>query len=341
MKSKPTIRDVARVAGVSQGTVSRVINGQPYVNAETQRRVLDVMVQLGYQPNSVAQSMRTKATRMVGFMIADVTNPVFGSFVKAAEAILHSAGYTLLLANTGGSPTIESELVTILQQRRVDGLILSVGNEHNPALISALREVSFPVVLMDRDLGLPFDAVMADHAKGMYQATHHLLSLGHRRIALITASQSIRPGRERLKGFGQAYLAMGLQPDPALVRSGSLSAEYGFREAHAMLTARRPPTAIIAGGNQILAGVLRAVGMLDLKIPAQLSLISCDDTDLSALYSPPITVISRDLSEMGRTSAELLLARLRNNQDGEPQRVMLPTQTVLRDSCAAPLGFNE
>jgi LacI family transcriptional regulator len=340
MKTKPTIRDVAKVAGVSQGTVSRVINSQPYVNSETQRRVLEVMAQLGYQPNGVAQSMRTKATRMVGFMIADVTNPVFGSFVKAAEAILHSAGYTLLLANTAGNPVIESELVTVLQQRRVDGLILSVGNEDNPALVSALRDVPFPVVLMDRDLGLPFDAVLADHAKGMYQATHHLLSLGHRRIGLITASQSIRPGRERLKGFEQAHIAMGLRPDPVFTRSDSLSAEYGFREAHSMLTARRPPTAIIAGGNQTLAGVLKAVGMLGVKIPEQLSLITCDDTDLAALYSPPITVISRDLSEMGRTSAELLLYRLRSAEDGEARCVILPTQTVLRDSCAAPRGFN-
>ncbi len=336
MSSKPTIRDVARVAGVSQGTVSRVINRQPYVTPDVQQRVLDAMRELNYEPNAVAQSMRTRSSRTIGFIIVDVSNPVLGAFAKVAQQVLHAAGYTLMLANSSGHPELESELVTVLQQRQVDGLIMTVSTEDNPALLAALGKVQVPVVLLDREVGVPFDAVLADHARGMNQATQHLLALGHRRIGLITASQLIRPGRERLKGYKQAHAALGLAVDPALVRTESLSADYGFREAYSFLTMQLPPTAIIAGGNQILVGVLKAIGVLGVKIPEQLSLISCDDTDLTALYTPPITVIHRDLEEIGRTSAELLLYRLRNGLQTEPRRIMLPTEILLRESCAPP-----
>jgi LacI family transcriptional regulator len=294
------------------------------------------MRQLNYRPNAVAQSMRTRATRTVGFIIMDVSNPVFGSFVKAAQEVLHEANYTLVLANTGGRPALESELVTGFQQRQIDGLIMAISSEHNPALLDALGKLRVPVVLFDREIPMPFDAVWGDHARGMVQATQHLLKLGHRRAGLITAGPSIRPGRERVRGFEEAHQALGLPIDPALVRNGSLSAEYGRREAYALLTMPDAPTALIAGGNQILVGVLKAVAILGLKIPDQLSLISCDDTDLTALYSPPITVIHRDLHEIGRTAAELLLYRLRGGEERAPRRVIMPTELVLRQSCAPP-----
>lgn len=337
MASLPTIRDVARDAGVSVGTVSRVINGQPYVTAKVQQRVQDAMRRLHYRPNAVAQSMRTRMTRAVGFIIVDVANPVFGAFVKAAQEVLHAADYTLVLANTGEHPAFESELVTTFQQRQIDGLIMTVSTEDNPALLEVLGRLQVPVVLLDREIAMPFDAVLGDHARGMFQATEYLLKLGHRRIGLITASQGIRPGRERVRGYMDAHRTMGIALDPTLIRSGSLAAEYGSREAYTLLTMPAAPTALISGGNQILAGVLKAVSSLSIKIPEQLSLISCDDTELSALYNPPIAVIKRDLHEIGRTAAELLLQRLQGDTNPTPRRVSMPTELVLRESCAPPM----
>ena len=262
MASPPTIRDVARDAGVSVGTVSRVINGQPYVTAEIQQRVQEAMRRLNYRPNAVAQSMRTRATRAVGFIIVDIANPVFGAFAKAAQEVLHAADYTLVLANTGERPAFESELVSIFQRRQIDGLIMTVSNEDNPKLLEVLGQLQIPIVLLDREIAMPFDAVIGDHARGMSQATEYLLKLGHRRIGLITASQGIRPGRERVRGYVDAHRSLDIDLDPTLVRSGSLATEYGRREAYALLTMPAPPTALISGGNQILAGVLKAASSL-------------------------------------------------------------------------------
>jgi LacI family transcriptional regulator len=285
--------------------------------------------------------MRTKSTRTIGFIFVDVAIRVFGSFVKAAQEVLHGANYSLVLANTGGARGLERELVTVFEQRQVDGLIMTVTDENHPELGDLLSRLQAPVVLLDRELAGAFDMVLTDHARGMYQATRYLLELGHRRIALITASQAIRAGRERLRGFTESHTALGLAVDPALVRSESLSTEYGFQEAYALLTMDAPPTALIAGGNQILTGVLRAVHTLGIEIPRQLSLISCDDTDVTALATPSITVVNRDLLQIGRTAAEMLLYRLRDGRDGGPRRVMLPTHILLRESCAAPMKHGE
>ena len=227
-------------------------------------------------------------------------------------------------------------MVTVFQKRQVDGLIMTVTDENHPELAEQLGRLNVPVVLLDRELPGAFDVVLSDHARGMYQATNYLLELGHRRIGLITASQSIRAGRERLRGYTEAHVARGVFIDPALVRSDSLSSEYGFHEAQTLLTMEDPPTALIAGGNQIFTGAMRAVQMLGISVPRQLSLISCDDTDLTALATPAITVVKRDLSQIGRTAAEMLLYRLRDTNNGGPRRITLPTQILLRDSCAAP-----
>jgi LacI family transcriptional regulator len=336
MQRHTTIRDVARLAGVSVGTVSRVLNGHRSVTPETMRKVMSVMEAHAYQPNAVAQSMRTRNTRMVGFIISDISNTLFSSIVKAAEGVLQEAGYTLVLANTGEGTVREVELIHLLQQRRMDGLIMTVFQEGNTAVQEAIQNLRLPVVLLDRELPIPVDAVYADHASGMFQATKHLLELGHRRIALITESRLNRPGRERIRGFEQAFQSLGLTPDPDFICSRSLSAEYGFRESYSLLTGSHRPTAIIAGGNQILVGLLKAVRLCSVRIPEDLSVISCDDTDLTALATPPVTVVQRSVRDMGRQAAALLIQGLEEGPGGEPRRILLPTELLLRQSCAPP-----
>ena len=170
----------------------------------------------------------------------------------------------------------------------------------------------------------------------MRQATEYLLRLGHERIGLITANRHISPGRARIEGFEAAYRDAGVKLDPAMIRARSLSAAHGFQETLSLLSRGDRPTAIIAGGNQILVGVLRAVRQMKLTLPDHLSLISCDDTELTELASPPVTVIWRDIGLVGRTAADLLLQRLGAKEPWEPRRIILPTELLVRGSCGKP-----
>ncbi len=331
---RSTIRDVARVAAVSQGTVSRVINGLS-VGQELRQRVLSAIDQLQYQPSAIARSMRTLSTSSVGVVITDISNPVLAVILKGAEEILNPLGYTLIVGNTAHQPERERSLLETLLQRRVDGLLLAAESDQNRELHEYLaRQVQVPVVLIDRAMPLPYDRVHVDHAHGVRQATEYLISLGHRRIALITADRSSFPGRNRIEGYEAAFRHAGLDIDPDLVHSRSLTAQYGFRETSFLLSSHSPPTAIICGGNQILEGTLAAVRNTGWTIPDRLSVIACDDTVLTRLSLPAITVVYRDLELLGRMAAELLVERMRGQSSAEPRSVVLPTSLVLRDSCA-------
>jgi LacI family transcriptional regulator len=189
-------------------------------------------------------------------------------------------------------------------------------------------------VLLDRELPLDIDAVHTDHASGLRQATSYLLGLGHRRISIITAGPDIRPGRERVRGFVEAFAKAGLVAPPDLIRSQSLSVDFGFREASALLQMRNRPTAIIAAGNRILVGVLRAIQQQQVAIPRDLSLIACDRSDVALLYPGPITLIDRPVEEIGRTAAQLLLERLGGHGDRPAQRIQFPTHLILGGSCS-------
>ena len=168
----------------------------------------------------------------------------------------------------------------------------------------------------------------------MLQATSYLLELGHRRIAIINGGKEIRPGRERLRGYMEAYERRNIPAPLDLVRSHSLSVDFGFREATTLLQQRDRPTAIIAAGNRILVGVIRALQQHNVSVPGDISLIGCDRTDLALLYPGPITLIDRDMEEIGRTGAELLLDRLKNGIDRPAQRIFFPTRLIMGGSCA-------
>lgn len=331
-----TIRDVARTAGVSLGTVSRVLNRNRSVSESIRERVLQTINALGYQPDAVAQSMRTQATRTIGIIVPDVSNPLFSNVVSAAEAVLTEAGYSTLLANNHDSVDREIELVNMFRRRRTDGLLTSVSHEGEPRLTDAYRSAGIPVTAIERELAVATDSVGADHAGGIEQAVRYLIMLGHRRIGMITVPTAGRPGRERVRGFRATLAAAGISPDPALIVAEGYSAEYGFSSAHGMLSLAAAPTAILAGGNQ-MSGVLKAARMLGRRVPDDLSLIILGDSDLASLVVPPLTAVRWDIQEVGRSAARLMLSRLQVGHDEPPRRVVMPTELILRQSCA-PLG---
>ena len=332
-----TIKDVAKLAGCSLGTVSRVVNGSASVTEKTQIRVRKAMERLNYKPNAIARSMRTQKTQAVGFIVNEISNPLFSHIATAAEELLMDRQQLLVLGNTSNNPVRELELIRSLDGRQVDGFIIAVSDEKNKDVLEALSHLSVPVVLLDRELDQPFDAVLSDHAAGVETAVSYLVELGHSRIALITGGDQTRPGRERLAGYKKACTKFGIPDDRNLVRTGFMSAQFGYEEACGLLSDENRPTAIIAGGNQIFVGVMRAIKLFRLSVPEEISLVACDETELSELADPAITVISRDLNELGRTAAQLLARRMGEQGDNAATRkIVLPTELIVRGSCSRP-----
>jgi LacI family transcriptional regulator, galactose operon repressor len=327
------MREVAERAGVALSSVSRVLSGHPDVSEVMRNRVRDAVAALGYEPDMLAQSMRTGATMTVGFVVSDISNPLFAQIGLGAEVRLRASGYALQLANSMSRPELDARHVRLFRSRRVDGLLLSLADEDDGEAVGAVAASGIPCVLVDREAPelAEMSAVLSDHAAGMTEAVGHLLELGHQRIALINGNPHVRPGKERAKVLRR--LTRGRPDVTAQLRQGSFTAEHGEATSIELLSQPHRPTAIIVGGNQILAGVLRGIRAAGLRVPSDLSLITCDDVPLAEFLEPPIATVSRKPGEIGRVAAELLLDRMAG---AEPRRVTLPTGFRATDSCAKP-----
>lgn len=326
------MREVAELADVAISSVSRVLSGHPDVSAEMRERVLEAVNKLEYEPDFLAQSLRRGATLSVGFVVGDISNPLMATITSGAESVLRAAGYSMLLMNSEHDPELDAAHIRFFQARRVDGMILSLASERRPETIDVLAHVDVPIVMIDREVPSELGAsvVRSDHRTGMRTAVEHMLDLGHRRIALITGALDLWPVRERIAGMAEAVAGRGV-PDETITLIGSLSAEHGEASTEQLLHMTPRPTAIVAGGNQVLAGCVRALGRNGIRIPDEMSLVTCDEVALSELHSPPIASVGRDTLALGRVAAELLLERLAGST--EPKTVLLPTTYTPRASC--------
>ncbi|GAB2892474.1 LacI family DNA-binding transcriptional regulator [Streptomyces mayteni] len=327
------IREVAEHAGVAVSSVSRVISGHPDVSDRMRQKVLKAIDELGYVPDLAAQSIRTGATKTVGFVISDIRNPLLAEIAHAAETRLRERGYTLLMMSSLHDPELEAEHLRRLAQHRVDGLLVSVTDERNPETAELLARAGVPIVLLDRDIAeLPAaSAIRFDHAAGLTEAVRHLVALGHRSIGLVGGSVHTRPSRERERALRR--IVAELPGVTATVRGGDYTSEHGAAATRELLAGADRPTALIAGSNQILVGVLSALEELPHRIPADLSLVTCDDAPMAAFLRPRLATIRRDVTEFGRIGADQLLDALAGRS---PRPVELPTRFDPADSCAAP-----
>jgi LacI family transcriptional regulator len=335
----PTIKDVAREAGVSTVTVSRVVNDSPQVQPETRVRVERAMRDLGYLPNLAARSLRTSLTHTVGFLVPDLTSYPNAAVAQAAERRLAESGYALLLASSDYRAERELRVLEVLRARRVDGIVLHVCDEGHPALRSALAALDVPLVVLDRDLGAGLDRadhVLTDHEGAMAEAVRYLALLGHRRVALLLSDLPIRPVRERRRAFEVAAEAAGLAAAERPVVHLSPAAAGPVPEVVSLLDAPAAPTALIAEGSRLLRAVVRAAKALGRRVPADLSVVGIDAEDTAAAATPEITCVVGDFGAIGRTAAELMLHRLAGRPAAGPQRVLLPSAVVLKGSCAPP-----
>lgn len=295
-------------------------------------RVMAVVEDLGYEPNLLASSLRRGASMTVGFVVRDISSPLFSEIVLGAETRLREAGYTMLLTNSEGSSELDVDHVNLFRRRRVDGLLLSIADESDGATQEAIRKLAAPFVLIDRELpGVDgVSAVLCNHAAGMVEVTEYLHGLGHRHIALITGGLNVRPSRELQHAFAATCERLGIK---GTIESGDFSPEHGEQAAARLLAARSRPTAFVSGFNQLLPGVLRAIRGAGLAIPADVSLVTFDDIPMIEFIDPPIATVSRDPLSIGREAASILLDRL---QGVPPTTRDIPTFFHPRESCGPP-----
>ena len=331
---RPTTRDVARVANVSLGTVSRVLNGAPNVAEDLKQRVMSAIESLDFVPHALAQGLRRKSTRTIACVVSNISLPLFSRHVAGVENVLRGLNYSLLMMNTHADRATEQEAYSFIDRQRIDGVITTLTNEEDYVLLSRLTAAKTPSVLLERDVE-GFDRVLADHRSGVEKAVTYLIGLGHRRISLITITTANWPGRERRLGVEMAYKASTLPfPEDLMFTAGS-SAEYGYHAANQMLIGRARPTAFVVGANQLI-GVIKAVKLAGLRIPEDISLVCLGHTDFGEVFAPPITEVNWKVEMLGEMAAKIVLARLSDEASSDIRRLVLPTELVLRGSCAPP-----
>ena len=331
MKTRPTIRDVASAAGVSVGTASRVINANATVTPGIRERVLGVIRDLGFEPNVVAQAMRSGTTHTIGVIVRDITVPIFADFVRAIEARLDQAGYSLLIACSEDEKAREMEILRVFGRRKVDGLIMTTVREDDDDLVALRRDLGIPIVFMDREVPGGYDSVILSHSAGTRAAIAHLLALGHRRIGLVTGPDSLTPGRERVAAYRAAFEAAGVAPDMSLVRTRSFDDETCLHEALGVLAGQDRATAIVAGGFNVIGPVLRAVRERGLAIPRDVAVVAGADSELTRIFDPPIDAVTFDMAQIGATAAEVVLQRI-SDRSADVRRVQFETSFVARRS---------
>ncbi|MFI9272986.1 LacI family DNA-binding transcriptional regulator [Kitasatospora sp. NPDC052896] len=330
---RPTMKDVAALAGVGLKTVSRVVNGEPGVHESTAARVHQAIDQLGFRRNDGARLLRQgRHTSSVGLILEDVADPFYSLLTRAVEEVARAHGSLLFTGSSAEDPSRERELALAFCARRVDGLVI-VPTAADHGYLAAEVAAGTAVVTVDRTLpGLDVDTVLTDNPGGTRTGVEHLLRQGHRRVGYLGDAPDIFTAAERLRGYQGAMADAGCPVDPAWVSMGRPE-PVGLRLAlDRMLTGPRPVTALVCGNNRTTVAVLRELAALR-RSPA---LVGFDDFELADLLAVPVTVVAQDPARLGRMAADLLFRRLAGER-GPAQRIELPTQLIPRGSGELPV----
>lgn len=331
-----TLKEVAKEAGVSITTVSRVINGSTKVNGETRERVQKAMLQLNYQPNRVAQRLRTSGGRskLLGLIIPDIQNQFYSNIVRGIEDVTYGHDYAVILCNSDENPNKERFYLEVLRSESVDGIILPPIHQFGEE-IENLIDLGIPIVCVDRKLMRKnVDTVVIGNEKGGYDAVSHLVELGHKKIAILTSSLQFSSFHERQKGYERALKENGIEIDKRLIKEGDpRSLDIARSLTEGLLNLEEPPTAIFATNNLMTLGALEALNKLNYKIPEDISIIGFDDLPWAKAISPPLTVVKQPAYEMGQKAAELFFKRVEDPR-GERVEVELEAKLIIRQSTA-------
>ncbi|MDI3531363.1 MAG: LacI family transcriptional regulator, purine nucleotide synthesis repressor [Candidatus Atribacteria bacterium] len=331
----PSIKDVAKLAGVSIATVSRVINNSGKVSPERRSRVIEAIEKLNYQPNLLARGLRQQKTRLVGCLVPDVENLVFARLAKYLEEFLSAHGYSVILCNTNNDKNKERNYLSVLVQRKVDGIIFSrVSDESILFMSSYFRQV--PYVVLDRTLEIEFaPTVKLDNFLGGFLAARHLVELGHRCLACVTGPLKIRLCRERLEGFREGLKVAGIDLRNEYIVESDFKINGGKEAALRMLATGNLPTAVFAHNDMMAFGVMQAFRSEGLDIPRDISVVGFDNIPLCEVVSPSLTTVAQPFEEMARLGVELLDGLIRGEKVTQKVMVVKP-YLVIRSSTAPP-----
>lgn len=334
--SKVTIVDVAEKAGVSLGTVSRVINNDIHVATETRERVLAVTKELGYVANRQARSLAGGKTNTIGVIVRDLGTGYIGEIIRGIDSELNLSGVDLVLYTTHRMVSKEASYVASLAQGMVDGLLLVLPR--SPVdYIGTLMEHNFPFVLIDHQgTGTDCPAVGATNWQGAYNATEYLIKMGHQRIGFITGSMDLGCAEDRLQGYRSALRTHHITEEAELIYEGDFLQTDGYTGASALLDLPNPPTAIFASNDVMAMGVMDAVRNRGLRVPNDISVIGFDNIPQSAMVFPTLTTVQQPLEQMGRVATQMLLGILKTPEK-ESGRIELPTELLVRNSTSAPI----
>ncbi|CAN5738760.1 LacI family DNA-binding transcriptional regulator [soil metagenome] len=329
MPKRVTITDVARAAGVSIMTVSRVVNDSGRVGATTRGAVQRAIRELGYSPSQVARGLTTRKSMTIGLIVPDITNPFFPEIVRGAEDAAWNAGFVVSLANTVEDPGRERAALRNMEGHRVDGVIVCSARLPTAELDELLRRHPATVLVNRRSGDAQATSLVVDDALGTRLAVEHLLSRGRRRIALVTGPDRSASAIARREGYVAALTNDRLAVDPDLVERGGPNEEDGYRAMHALSARRAHVDAVVAYNDLVALGVLRAARELGLEVPRDVAVVGCDDVRLASLVTPALTTLRVDKYDLGRRAAALLFERLHGRV---PADVTVDPELVTRAS---------
>jgi LacI family transcriptional regulator len=337
----PTIKDVARQAGVSVGTVSNVLSGAVPVRAELCERVRATMKKLDFHPNYVARSLRAKSTKTLGMIISDITNPFFPQVVRGAEDAAFKHGYLLTTFNTDDQVEREKQIFSVLRSRRMDGvlLVMAPSPTNDTAHVRNATKAGIPVVCLDRiPPGVALDSVSVENVKAAQTCVRHLINKGHERIGIITGTLSLQTARERLDGYRAALREAAIEPDPELIVEGDFRQASGHRLAKKLLLQYPRPTALFVSNGMMTLGTIQALEETSLICPQDVAIASFDDLPITEVFRPHLTAVAQPAYQIGYQGAELLIKRVEHKLPSrQPVGIRLEPELKIRESTSLRL----
>lgn len=335
-----TIRQIAKALKVSISTVSAVINKNGYVSKSLRARIEKALRDADYRPNQIARSLRLRETRNVALIVPDLANFFYSRLMRGAEDYLAAAGYRLLVVDSRDDWKRQHDFLLSFSGKIADAIIL-VPCMATSAQIAKIPDIvhKTPLVYVDRSpLQCNVDSVLVDNVRASFEATRHLLDLGHRRIAIITEPLNLLNAADRLLGYQHALQSVGVSVEAELVRTGDNEEDSGYLNGMELLKLTNRPTAILVCNNLMTLGVLAAFRELAVDCPQEVSLVGFDDFEWSSFLHPPLTMVRQPALELGAAAAQAVLKRVRNPHPPATERVLLQTQLTVRESTAAPNG---
>ena len=336
-KMTATIFDVARHAGVSIGTVSRVTNNRDRVHPETRERVLRAIEELGYRPNALARGLAGQQTNTLGLVIPQVNDPFFFQIVRGVEDAASQAGYNLLIASQPLQPG-EHSYLSLFTRGHVDAMVL-VAIDVRVEEVQAITDRGVPIVLVQQDIGGNIPSFVADNYYGARSMAEHLLGHGYRRLGYISGTDYTPDNRERLRGLRDVLAQHGLSLPGEYIAHGNYLRDSGFRAMQELLALSPRPEAVFAANDQMAADAIMAALAAGLVVPDDIAVVGFDDGPFARYTNPPLTTVSQPVYDLGRQAAQTALQASRADRDSAPMTprlVQLPTQLVVRQSCGCP-----